>query len=105
MKKIAILSLLIITFFGCTQKKSDVKTETDEPIVIINKTAMVYTSAHSTNLKLTLTDTLQFIDFEQPLETEAAIVIDPTKQFQTFLGIGASLTDASAETFYKLSKE
>ena len=105
MKKITILSLLIITFFGCTQKKSDVKTETDETIVIKNKTAMVYTSAHSTNLKLTLTDTLQFNDFKQPLETESAILIDPTKQFQTFVGIGAALTDASAETFYKLSEE
>ncbi|WP_372767383.1 glycoside hydrolase family 30 beta sandwich domain-containing protein [Lutibacter sp.] len=105
MKKITILSLLIITFFGCTQKKSDVKTEMDEAIVIKNKTAMVYTSAHSTNLKLTLTDTLQFNDFKQPLETESAILIDPTKQFQTFVGIGAALTDASAETFYKLSEE
>ena len=105
MKKITILSLLIITFFGCTQKKSDVKTEMDESIVIKNKTAMVYTSAHSTNLKLTLTDTLQFNDFKQPLETESAILIDPTKQFQTFVGIGAALTDASAETFYKLSEE
>jgi len=105
MKKTTTLLLLIITFFGCSQKKSDVKTETDEPTVIKNKTAIVYTSAHSTNLKLTLTDTLQFNDFKQPLETESAILVDPSKQFQTFLGIGAALTDASAETFYKLSKE
>ncbi|MBK5209123.1 MAG: hypothetical protein JJE44_06425, partial [Flavobacteriaceae bacterium] len=57
MKKITILLLLAITFFGCSQKKSDVKNETDEPAVIKNKTAIVYTSAHNTNLKLTLTDT------------------------------------------------
>ena len=104
MNKISTILLLIIAFTGCTPKeKATIKAE--GPIMTKSKTAMVYTSAHSTNLKLTLTDTLQFNEFQQPLETESAILIDPTKQFQTFLGIGAALTDASAETFYKLSKE
>ena len=31
--------------------------------------------------------------------------MDPSKTFQTIFGIGAALTDASAETFYKLPKE
>ena len=31
--------------------------------------------------------------------------MDPSKTFQTYFGIGAALTDASAETFYKLPKE
>ncbi len=31
------------------------------------------------------------------------VFVDPSKTFQTFLGIGAAITDASAETFYKLS--
>ena len=104
MKNISIILLLVFAFIGCGPKeKADVKVEA--PIVTKNGTAMVYTSAHSTNLKLTLTDTLQFNDPEQPLETEFAIFVDPSKQFQTFLGIGAALTDASAETFYKLSEE
>ncbi len=104
MKNISIILLLVFAFIGCGPKeKADVKVEA--PIVTKNGTAMVYTSAHSTNLKLTLTDTLQFNDPEQPLETESAIFVDPSKQFQTFLGIGAALTDASAETFYKLSEE
>jgi glucosylceramidase len=30
--------------------------------------------------------------------------VDPSKTFQTLLGIGGALTDASAETFYKLPK-
>ena len=104
MKKITTIFLLLIAFTGCEQKEK-ATAKTDEPIVAIIKTAIVYTSAHSTNLKLTLTDSLVFNDFQQPLETESAILVDPSKQFQTFLGIGASLTDASAETFYKLSKE
>lgn len=66
---------------------------------------LVYTTAHSSNLKLSVSDSLKFIDVKQPLETDASIVVDASKQFQTFLGIGAALTDASAETFFKLPKE
>ena len=65
---------------------------------------VVYTTAHHSNLKLTVTDTVLFHEFKQPLETDAAIEINPSKEFQTFLGIGGAITDASAETFYKLSK-
>ncbi|NEW80255.1 MAG: glycosyl hydrolase [Gelidibacter sp.] len=104
MKNITTIFLLLIAFTGCTPKEKSL-TKADEPIAAKNNTALVYTSAHSTNLKLTLTDSLVFNDFKQPLETESAILVDPSKEFQTFLGIGAALTDASAETFYKLSKE
>ncbi|NQV77951.1 MAG: glycosyl hydrolase [Lutibacter sp.] len=94
----------IITFFGCNEKNPDVKPH-EQSSMIKHKTIQVYTTVHNSDLKLRLTDTLVFNDFQQPLETESAILVDPSKQFQTFLGIGASLTDASAETFYKLSKE
>ncbi|MHB1107711.1 MAG: glycoside hydrolase family 30 protein, partial [Lutibacter sp.] len=104
MKQLTTIFLLLIAFTGCTPKEKAI-IKAGEPIAVKNNTAMVYTSAHSTNLKLTLTDTLVFNDFKQPLETESAILVDPTKEFQTFMGIGAALTDASAETFYKLSKE
>src|SRR5215510_16588603 len=38
----------------------------------------------------------------QPLETQICVFVDPSKTFQTFLGVGGALTDASAETFAKL---
>jgi glucosylceramidase len=38
------------------------------------------------------------------VEGDQAIFVDPSKTFQTVLGIGGALTDASAETFYKLPK-
>src|SRR5437764_13930564 len=38
----------------------------------------------------------------QPLETQVCVFVDPTKTFQTILGIGGALTDAAAETFAKL---
>jgi glucosylceramidase len=72
---------------------------------IEGKTASVYTTADKTDLRIASTGTLQFIDFPQPLETQVCIFVDPTHTFQTMLGIGGALTDASAETFAKLSKD
>jgi glucosylceramidase len=63
----------------------------------------VYTTAQNTNFRLTKTDSaLKFSDFGQPAETQVCVFVDPTHQFQTILGIGGALTDASAETYAKL---
>jgi glucosylceramidase len=64
----------------------------------------VYTTAEKSNYRITQTAVLSFSAYGQPLETEPAIFVDPNKKFQTFLGIGGALTDASAEVFAKLSK-
>jgi glucosylceramidase len=69
------------------------------------KKVVVYTTAENSKLRLSQTETVQFVDFAQPKETEPTVFIDPTKTFQTFIGIGGAITDASAETFAKLPKE
>ena len=101
--------MVFIICASCTsENKNNTIIEKPDSISVQNFTAMkssVYTTAHNTDLKLTVTDSLLFDGFKQPLETEAAIIVDPSKEFQTFLGIGGALTDAAAETFYKLSKE
>lgn len=56
-------------------------------------------------MRLTLTDTLVFKEKGQPYENEVVVFVDPQKTFQTYFGTGAALTDASAETFYKLPKD
>ena len=66
------------------------------------KTVMVYTTADSSNLRLAATDTLQFKQMGQPMETQLCVFVDPAKQYQSYFGIGAALTDASAETYAKL---
>ena len=73
--------------------------------VNISKKIIVYTTAEKTNLRLTPTDTFQFSRMGQPKETQVCVFIDPSKTFQTFIGIGGALTDASAETFAMLPKE
>ena len=69
------------------------------------KKIIVYTTAEKTSFRLSPTDTLQFTFMGQPKETQPCVFVDPSKTFQTFVGIGGALTDASAETFAMLPKE
>ena len=99
--------ILLISLSNCVDnKKEEILIENNEPeFNVANMKSQVFTTAHQSDLKLSLTDSVVFQEFEQPKETDASIIVDENKEFQTFLGIGAALTDASAETFYKLSKE
>jgi glucosylceramidase len=98
-KKLTIL-FLIATSFAFSQKKTQTKTL---PFSTKNKTITVYTSADSTDLRLSKTNELTFQELKQPLETQICIFVNPNKKFQTFIGIGGAITDASAEVFAKLS--
>ena len=70
------------------------------------KSVSVYTSADSSNLRLANTNNnLQFTDLKQPLETQICVFVNPSKTFQTVMGIGGAITDASAEVFAKLPAE
>jgi glucosylceramidase len=69
------------------------------------KKILVYTTAYSTDYRLSLTDSAVFNEMGQPLETQVCVFVDPEKSFQTFFGIGGAMTDAAAETFYKMPKD
>lgn len=62
----------------------------------------VYTTAEKTDYRITATDTLAFKPYGQPPETQVCVFVDPSKTYQTMLGIGGAITDASAETFAKV---
>ncbi|MDP9040652.1 MAG: glycosyl hydrolase [Bacteroidota bacterium] len=69
-----------------------------------SNTIAVYTTAENTAYRLTKTsDSSRFSDYNQPPETQVCVIIDPTHQFQTMMGIGGAITDASAEIYAKLS--
>ena len=68
------------------------------------KKARVFTTAQGTDLRLTPGAALVFAPAGQPVETQVCVFVDPNHAFQTLLGIGGALTDASAETFAKLPK-
>ena len=99
-KSTLILSLSTCFIIG----KAQVTTHPVSTAIVKNKQVTVYTTAEHTNYRITKTEVLQFKEDKQPLETEACVFVDPGKSFQTVLGVGGALTDASAETFYKLPK-
>jgi glucosylceramidase len=95
--------ILITVFFAfLVAQVSNAANEPSEAKTPAPKKVVVYTTAEGTDLRLTATETLTFVKFGQPLETQPCIFVDPGKTFQTFVGIGGAITDASAETFAKL---
>ena len=99
MKKLTIALLSIISSLSFSQQKKGNK---EVLFLSKNKTIVVYTSADSTTLRISKTDSLSFSELKQPLETQICIFVNPDKKFQTFMGIGGAITDASAEVFSKL---
>ena len=103
-----ILAIAFISAIACNQpnEKADSSSSVSTPsFTTEGKKIIVYTTADSSNFRLSITDTLSFKDLPQPLETDVCVFVDPTKSFQTVLGIGGALTDAAAETFAKLPKD
>ncbi len=98
--RISSLSLLLPALIGCGQ--GPVGESSRVPYDVTGKSAVVYTTAEGTTLRMTPTDTLVFGELGPTSEGEIYVFVDPQKTFQTFLGIGGALTDASAETFAKL---
>ena len=85
------LALLAFTFINAQKNYS-----------ALNKKVLVYTTADKTDYHISLTNTLHFSKMGQPVETQICVFVDPRQKFQKLIGIGGALTDASAETFYKL---
>lgn len=69
------------------------------------KHVKTFTTARDADLRMQQTGTLEFKSMGQPFETQTCIFADPTHTFQSFIGIGGAITDASAETFYMLPAE
>jgi glucosylceramidase len=67
-----------------------------------NRKISVVITAQNTNYRLAKSTQVQFKPFGQPYEHIPSVFVDTTKTFQTFVGIGAALTDAAAETYAKL---
>jgi glucosylceramidase len=93
--KILVIPILILQL-SCSSSKvvADAASKSNHKI-------KVYTTAENTNLKLSLSN--NFISTSQQTNPTVSINVDSEKTFQTFIGIGGAITDASAEVFAKLS--
>ena len=102
-----------LLFFGCGENQEmDTKEMTEENNETQNiepsylgKVADIYTTASNTELRLSKTGTAEFVTTGQPLESEVSVFVNPNKSFQSFIGIGGAITDASAEVFAQMPPE
>jgi len=62
----------------------------------------VWVTAKDTPLRLSRVADWKVHDYRQPVEKEQFVYVDASHEFQTLLGIGGAITDASAEVFDKL---
>jgi glucosylceramidase len=101
--KIVAVALALTTFIGFSQQKNKSQVSS---FSTKNKSVAVYTTAENTDLRLSKTaDNLTFSALNQPTERQICVFVNPDKTFQSFLGIGGAITDASAEVFDKLAPE
>jgi glucosylceramidase len=105
--KTTFLILFLLLLVSCSQNKpqSVSGSGTVNNFTADGKNITIYTTADSTDYRLSQTGILQFKVLEQTRETEVYIFVNPGRTFQTLLGIGGALTDAAAETFAKLPQE
>ncbi len=101
MKRITTTALVLTSFFVFAQQKN----KSQAHFSTKDKTIQVYTTAENTKERLSPTATLTFETATQPVETEISVFVEPDITFQKIMGIGGSITDASAEVFAQLSKE
>lgn len=112
MNKLLPLSLLGFLLASCqTQSPEEVTSEPENKAVAVaplnmeGKEVSFFTTASNTDLRLSPGESSQFGPVEQARENEVTIFVNPRKKFQKFIGIGAAITDASAEVFAKLPAE
>ena len=96
--------LFFIVLFAKGHAQESIKERNIDAKIDRNSIATVYSTAKGTNERMKKTASLGFESHSQPLETDECIFIDPSRQFQTIIGFGGALTDAAAETFFKLPK-
>jgi glucosylceramidase len=95
---VILAGIMIITAIQAqTQRKSSPPREKRKISVTI--------TAQNTSFRLARQQQQEFKEFPQPFEYIPCVFVDTTREFQTFVGIGAALTDASAETFAKLPQD
>ena len=96
MKKILLISSAMIIMFGAMAQQTRTKSDG------VKKKVSYAITAQGTNYRLSRQMQIQMSPHGQPYEHTPCIFVDPSKKFQTFLGIGGALTDAAADSpFYE----
>ncbi|MEL6135436.1 MAG: glycosyl hydrolase, partial [Bacteroidota bacterium] len=100
--------LILAVLLGCEAQppqKEAIPTQMTAEISFEGREVTTFTTAENSENRLSKTSKQTFAKGKQPLETEIAVFVNPQKTFQTFMGIGGAITDASAEVFAKIPAE
>ena len=100
MKQTKLLYLLPLLAFGCSNPVQQ-KTQVEE-VSLLGKSATIYATEMNSDKRLAQVEKSQFGKEDQSRENEISVYVNPEKSFQTMLGVGGAITDASAEVFAKL---
>ncbi len=100
MKAVLFALTTVALLSGCSGQKAESPPE--KSFSPEGKSVAVYTTAQNSNYKLSLAGLTEFKNADQTIETETFVFVNPENTFQTFMGIGGAITDASAEVFAKL---
>jgi len=104
MKRLGTFALLFFVIITACSKTKTVE-RTVPQFSTEGRNVAVYTTAENSTNKLTLTSINDFKPAGQPVESAVSVFVDPKKMFQSFVGIGGAITDASAEVFAKLNSD
>lgn len=88
--------LAVLCFVGNAQSQKK---------IVINNGIKVYTTALNTDYRLSPVEEVQFTKPGNLIERKVFVFVDDNRSFQTMLGIGGAITDASAETFAKMNAD
>ena len=115
LKRILVVVCLAGLLAGCQKSSEPATQETpsavqveetapvNPPVISDPENATIFTTAKDSDLRLALGDDVIFNRAAQPTENEISIFVNPRIRFQTMLGFGGAITDASSEVFAKLS--
>ncbi len=96
----------VLLLLSCGQQgNAPEKQASTDKFTAEGKKASVFTTADSTELRLSPSGTTEFRKLKQIQESLIYVFANPDKTFQTFIGVGGALTDAAAETFAKLPEQ
>jgi glucosylceramidase len=100
---ISIALIVSVSFVSCKNQKDEGAML--KPFSTVGKSVAIYTTAQNSNFRLALSGNEAFKNAGLAKESEVYVFINTDKTFQTFLGIGAAITDASSEVFAKLPSQ
>ncbi len=80
MKRIRFVFFALV-LFSCSENKEKKTVTSTSPFSTEGKKVIVYTTADSSNYKLSAIDTLEFKQKGQPFENEVTVFVDPGQDF------------------------